>query len=193
MGAIQNVINQGITTLGVAARLSPQYETKQGLHKLKKEEQALDIEQSLIPEVTPEEFEAGQTVDAKRTKEILERKADIAAERAKLKPTQETVSAARLAASGANRGSLAVIGADPDEIAEEQREIAQEQYEAKQQEAMQKVAAKQTAQQSQKDKFMNWVKNLEVAGGGKVKDLPPNMQAQILAAYSEESSKGGNK
>lgn len=186
MGAIQNVINQGITTLGVAARLSPQYETKQSLHKLKKEEQALDIEQSLIPEVTPEEFEAGKTVDAQRTQEILERKADIAAERAKLKPTQETVSAARLAASGAGKGPLAVIGADPDEI-------AQEQYEAKQQEAMQKVAAKQTAQQSQKDKFMNWVKNLEVAGGGKVSDLPANMQAQILAAYSEESSKGGNK
>ena len=77
MGIIQSAVNQTLGTVGIAARLSPDYETKQELHKLKKEEKATDLQAEQL-NVSPEEFEKNETIGAKQAHEIAQKQAEIA-------------------------------------------------------------------------------------------------------------------
>ena len=77
MGIIQSAVNQTLGTVGIAARLSPDYETKQELHKLKKEEKATDLQLKQL-NVSPEEIEKNKTVGAKQFHEIAKKQAEIA-------------------------------------------------------------------------------------------------------------------
>lgn len=51
---------------------------------------------------------------------------------------------------------------------------------------MKKVADKQNNAQAQKNDFTNYVKNLEIKGGGKVGDLPEWAQAHIIQTLKKE-------
>ena len=91
MGAIQNAINQTLGTAGIAARLSPEYETKQELYKLGKEEQLLS-----------KQGEAAKLVGKGATDpdlirnigEIVQREMELAKKKFQLDPTKENFQSA---------------------------------------------------------------------------------------------------
>lgn len=175
MGVIQNAINQMIGTASIAARLSPGYETKQELYKLAKQEKALSSQQKSLPLVDYEELDKGETIAAKQHKEILEKQAKISQRQFELNPTKESMRKAFFARSGAGEGPLFTLPADPDEIRQEQANI--------------KAAQKSEAKQKTRRNFMNYLKNIEIQGGGKVGDLPEPMQKKIAAQYSQAKRK----
>lgn len=175
MGVIQNAINQMLGTVGVAARLSPGYETRQELHKLRKQEKALNLQQEALPSIDGDEMEEGRTIAAKQHKELLEKQADVAQRQFELKPTKENMRKATFARSGAGEDPLFVIPADPEEIMMEQANM--------------KAAEKSTTRQTQKRNFMNYLKNIEIQGGGTVGDLPPHLQKVIAKQYTKSERK----
>lgn len=179
MGVIQNAINQTLGTVGIAARLSPEYETKQELHKLGKQETALSVQQETLRPIDYDELEEGRTIGAQQYKEILEKQAEVAQRQFELNPTKESMRKAAFARSAAGQGPLMSFKADPEEIMMEQEEL-------RQQEAMDKVGKKQGAQLRQKRKFKDYLSKLETSLGGTVGDLPEKLQKQILKSYSPQ-------
>lgn len=133
MGVIQSAINQTIGTIGLAARLSPGYETRVEMHKLKKQDEALTNMEKQLP--TDPALSGEGTVVAKQREEIAKKQSEIAQRRFELKPGKETARTAILARSGAGEGSLATLPADPDEILMEQQQIQANQEAAEQAEA----------------------------------------------------------
>lgn len=123
MGVIQNAINQMLGTVGLAARLSPDYETKQELHKLGKKETAISMQQESLGPIDYEEFEEGKTIAAKQHHEILEKQAEVAQKQFELEPNKESMKKAAFARSAAGQGPLMTFKADPEEIMMEQANI----------------------------------------------------------------------
>ncbi len=175
MGVIQNAMNQLLGTASIAARLSPNYETKQELHKLGKQEKALSLQQGSLPLVDYDELNEGKTIAAKQHKEVLEKQAEVAQRQFELNPTKESMRKASFARSGAGEGPLFTLPADPDEIRMEQANL--------------KAAQKSETKQKTRRNFMNYLKNIEIQGGGKVGDLPEPMQKKIAAQYSQAKRK----
>ena len=175
MGVIQNAMNQLLGTASIAARLSPNYETKQELHKLGKQEKALGLQQKSLPTISADEFNEGKTIAAKQHKEILQKQVEVAQRQFELEPTKESMRKVSLARSGAGEGPLFTLPTDRDEIRQEQANI--------------KAAQKSETKQKTKRNFMNYLKNIEVQGGGKVGDLPEPIQKKIAAQYSKEKRK----
>lgn len=145
MGNIQNALNQTLGTLGIAARLSPGYETKQELHNLGKQEKVLN-EQAASLNVDLFEYEEGKTIEAKQAREIIEKQAKVKQRQFELKPSKQSAAQASMYRSGAGEGPIMVFPADEDEIRAEQ--------------AMLKVAKKQNAQLKQKRRFKDYIKEL---------------------------------
>lgn len=174
MGVIQNAINQVLGTAGIAARLSPEYETKQELYRLGKKESALSMQRKALGPIDVDELEEGKTIQAKQHHEILEKEAEVAQRQFELKPTKESRKKATFARSAAGQGPIATFKADPEEIM---------------QEAMQKVATKQEAQLKQRRNFMNYLKTQPTSFGGTVGDLPMNVQKEIAKGYSKTERK----
>lgn len=163
MGVIQNAMNQMLGIASAVARLSPNYETNQELHKLGKQEKALSLQQKLLPTISPDEVNKGKTIAAKQHKEILEKQAEVAQRQFELKPTKESMIKASLARYSA------------DEIRQKQSNI--------------KAAQKSETKQKTRRNFMNYLKNIEIQGVGKVGELPQPIQKKIAAQYSKEKRK----
>ena len=162
-------------TVGIAARLSPGYETRQELHALGKQEKALGMQQEALPSIDHAELEEGKTIAAKQHQEILEKQAKVAQRQFELKPTKEIMRKATFARSGAGEGPLFVIPADPEEIMMEQANM--------------KAAEKSTTKQTQKRNFMSYLKNIEIQGGGTVGELPVHLQKVIAKQYTKSERK----
>ena len=155
MGAIQNAINQMFGTAGIAARLSPEFETKQELHKLEKQEKVLQEQQAILGKlVSLDELVEGRTVGAQALKKTYEKEADIKARKFELSPSKETANASLFVSSAAGRGPLMTFKADPEEIMQEQEELRMKK-------SMQIAAKKQGRQLKQKQRFKNYPEDLE--------------------------------
>lgn len=178
MGVIQQGINQLIGTAAIAARLSPGFETRQELLKLGKQEKALGMQQEALPTISPDEMEEGKTIAAQQHQEILEKQAEVAQKQFELQPTKESMRKATFARSAAGQGPIMTLPADPDEILREQQELQEQKGQIRAQE-------KGAKQVKQKRNFMNYLKNLETNFGGKVGDLPENVQKIIAKQYSK--------
>lgn len=170
MGVIQNAINQMLGTAGIAARLSPDYETKQELHKLGKQEQILSkqaesAELRGIEQVTDPDL-------LRNIGDIKERQLDLAKRKFQLAPTKEGFQ---------------------DVVSKQQSYRRFNQIEdilvQKQDQALNQSAQISEAKQSQRKNFMSYLKNVEIQGGGKVGDLPLNMQRQIAKQYTPSERK----
>lgn len=168
MGIIQNAINQMIGTVGIAARLSPGFETKQELYKLGKQEKNLSMQQEALEPINYNEVKEGKTINAQQHHEVLKKQAEVAQKQFELAPTKESMRKATVARNAARQ-------ADPNEIRMKQANI--------------KAAQKSEAKQKTKRNFMNYLKNIEIQGGGKVGDLPQPIQKKIAAQYSKEKRK----
>lgn len=168
MGVIQSAINQALGTAGIVARLSPEYETKQELYKLRKEEQVLS-KQSEAAKLVGKEATDPDLI--RNIGDVKEREMELAKKKFQLDPTEENFQAT---------------------VQKQQSYRSFNKYEElmmRQQEAMQNVANKQDAKQTQRRNFMDYLKNIELQGGGKVGELPPKMQQVIAKQYSKQERK----
>lgn len=200
MGAIQNVINQTLGTTATVLGASKHFQSQ----KLKAQEAsieakstALGLQAERIADVTGKthfetEKEKAEALAAAENRIKATKDIEVATAAATKQSLAKAETGGLLKGMQASRSLKDVQKGQQELMSEYKKALASARLEYKAGEALKQVADIQNAQQSQKDRFMDWVKNLEVAGGGKVKDLPPNMQAQILAAYSEDK-KGGNK
>ena len=186
MGIIQSAINQALGTAGMAARLSPGYETRQELYKLGKQEKFLKEQEESTPSVSPEEYEAGKTVAAQEIKRIEGEQTKVAKRQFELKPTKDSMRKYHKLKSISSEAPLATFRNTPeDELMDK----------------MQEVGNKQEKQSKQKRRFKNYLKNLEIAGGGTVGELPSHVQSAIAKQYTKKErtelmdrmDKGGNK
>ena len=171
MGVIQNAINQMLGTAGIAARLSPEYETKQELHKLGKQETALSLQQESLPTLDPKEFEEGKTIAAKQHQEILKKQAEVAQRQFELNPTKETMRKATFARSGAGEGPLFTIPADPEEIMMEQANL--------------QAAQRSETRQLQKRNFKDYLSRIDPI----YDKLGPKAQKIVQQSYSKGERK----
>lgn len=179
MGIIQNALNQTINTVGIAARLSPGYETKQELYKTKKEMSGYK--------------KLAKTIEAKQGP-VTQAEANIAtnlgtsielasAKRLALDPTEKNLAAYEQNVKAAEEQKKAyekalgpiVTPADPDEILQEQ--------------AMLKAAQQQENKKTQKRNFKDYLGKLESSLGGAVGDLPANVQKEIAKQYTSSQRK----
>lgn len=165
MGVIQSAINQALGTAGITARLSPEYETKQELYKLGKEEQVLN-----------KQGEAAKLVKdldiIRNIGDIKQREIELSKKKFQLDPTEENFY----------------------DMAEKQKTYRiynrlENSMMMKQQEAMKKVANKQDAKQKQKRNFMSYLKEQPTNLGGTVGELPLNIQKQLAKQYSPAQRK----
>lgn len=86
MGVIQQGINQLLGTSAIVARLSPEYETKQELHKLNKQEEVLQKQSESAA------LKGQDTMDKdlhRGIANIIERKMELAERKFQLDPTEE--------------------------------------------------------------------------------------------------------
>ena len=120
MGIIQSAVNQTLGTVGIAARLSPDYETKQELHKLKKEEKATNLQLKELENVSLED----RTAQAKLKSDAIQKQAEIAQRQFELKPSKKSFSKARDLRSTAYGEPVSVW--QDDEIAMEQAQLKAE-------------------------------------------------------------------
>lgn len=173
-----------IGTVGIAARLSPDYEIKQELYKSKQSMDRSKKQAMAIEAKTGDVTKAEADVASKIRTNILEE----SARRFELDPTSENlakheqnVKAAEMQKQAYEKelaspqGQTSIIPADPDEIRIEQANIK----------AAQKSANKQTTKRN----FMNYLKNIQIQSGGKVGDLPESIQKKIAAQYSKKERK----
>lgn len=168
MGLIQNAINQALGTAGIVARLSPEYETKQELYKLRKEEQVLS-KQSKAAKLVGKEATDPDLI--RNIGDIKKREMELSRKKFQLDPTEENFQAT---------------------VQKQQSYRSFNKYEdlmMRQQEAMQNVANKQDAKQKQKRNFMSYLKEQPTNLGGKVGDLPPKIQKQVAKQYSPAQRK----
>lgn len=168
MGVIQSAINQVLGTAGIAARLSPEYETKQELYKLEKEEQVLS-KQSEAAKLVGKEATDPDLI--RSIGEIKEREMELSKKKFQLDPTEENFQAT---------------------VQKQQSFRSFNKYEElmmKQQEAMKNVANKQDAKQKQKRNFMSYLKKQSTNLGGTVGELPLNIQKQLAKQYSPAQRK----
>lgn len=171
MGIIQNAINQTLQTAGIAARLSPEYETKAELGRLKRKEKLLDLQQQELPSISSEELAQGKTYAAQEYQRLQAERASLTQRRFELKPSRKTM----LQSTIESEKPVASIPADPEEIARER--------------AMEQAAQTQDRQQKQQEAFKNYITNLETSLGSKVGDLPGHVQALIMQQLQEEDNK----
>lgn len=173
MGVIQNAVNQMLGTAAMAARLAPGYEERYELRKLGKQEQAIAKQEEVA---TISGKEALNTGVQEKMLALKQTAADVAERKFQLQPTAENFEAMVKKASGV--GSMRSV-----------YNVFNKAKQRKMDEAMQNVAAKQEAAQNQKRNFMNYLRNEPIAGGGKVGDLPINVQKQIASTYSKADRK----
>lgn len=184
MGVIQNAMNQLLGTASIAARLSPSYETKQKLYESKQNMKRYKKQAAAIQSKTGVITQEEATIAEKLGTNIVEE----SAKRFELDPTSENlakheqnVKAAQQQkqeygkALSSPQGETWVTPADPDEIRIEQANL--------------KAAQKSAVKQKAKRNFKDYLKNIEIQGGGKVGDLPPQLQEKIAAQYSKEKRK----
>ena len=168
MGVIQNAINQMLGTVGIAARLSPEYETKQELYKLGKEKQVLNKQSEAAKLVGKDATDPDLL---RNIGDIKKREMELSKKKFQLDPTEENFQAT---------------------VQKQKSYRSFNKYEElmmRQQEAMQKVANKQDAKQKQKRNFMSYLKEQPTNLGGKVGDLPLNIQKQVAKQYSPAQRK----
>lgn len=164
---IQEAINQALGTVGIAARLSPEYETKQELHQAKKQEKALTMQQDALPQITPEEFEAQKTVAAKQHKQAEQKLADVKQKIFELNPSKQTMREAHLAQSSAYNIPLMTF----------------------QENANSKAKQVSQAKRSQRRNFMEYLRKEPISGGGTIGDLPPHVQKSLAKQYTKSQRK----
>ena len=206
MGMIQQGVNQLFGTLATAARLSPNYETRQEMHALKKKEKGLQMQSEALPKISGAEMEEGRTVYAKEHKRILEEQAKVAQRKFELKPSKQTMPEAVKLKSATEDAPLMTFPSSYEDIegndwgSPEEAQWANEQINKGQKRAINKGQQ----QVKQRRNFMAHLKNVEISGGGTVGELPSHVQKAIAAQYSkkerkelmdrqDKQSKGGNK
>lgn len=168
MGVIQNAINQMLGTVGIAARLSPEYETKQELYKLGKEKQLLN-KQSEATKLVGKEVTDPDLI--RNIGDIKKREMELSKKKFQLDPRVENFRTA---------------------VQKQKSYRSFNKYEelmVRHQEAMQKVANKQDVKQKQKRNFMSYLKEQPTNLGGKIGDLPIAMQKTIAKQYSKQDRK----
>lgn len=190
MGVIQNAINQALGTAALATRLSSRLEakakTRAELADLERQEQSIKLQQeALSPMVNVEDYLSEESKEAAslQMKESEQKLSDIKQRQLELKPSKESAAAAVLQRSVARRGTFMTIKEDPEEILREQYDIAEAER------AMKKAADIQNTKQSVKRNFKDYVGKLKTSLGGKVGDLPENMQKAIMKQYSTKERK----
>lgn len=204
MGMIQQGFNQLLGTVATAARLSPNYETKQEMHALKKKEKGLQMQSEAL-DISPSEFEEGKTVAAKDAQRILEKQAEVAQKQFELKPSKKSMVKSHTAQSAAGKGPLMTFTSYEDIEGNDWGSPEEAQWANEQINKGQKRAINKGQQQvKQRRNFMAHLKNVEISGGGTVGELPSHVQKAIAAQYSkkerkelmdrqDKQSKGGNK
>lgn len=190
MGIIQSTINQALGMAAIAAKLSPTLEakakTRAELSDLRRQEKGLKLQEKVLgtmvdlADYTKEEPTEAASLQMKETEEKL---SGVKQKQFELKPTKEGAKELVLQRSAAGKGTFMTIPADPEEILQEQEEIA------RQQEAMQKVATKQEAQLKQKRNFKEYLKQQPIAGGGTVGQLSNKAINSIAKQYSPAQRK----
>ena len=183
MGVIQNAINQTLGTAAIAARLLPEYETKQELYKLGKQEHVLS-KQSDAAKLVGKEATDPDLI--RNVGEIKEREMELSKKKFQLDPTEENFQAA---------------------VKKQQSYRSFNKYEElmmKQQEALDKANGISNAKKAQKRNFMSYLKEQPTSLGGTVGELPLSIQKQLAKQYSpaqrkqlmdtmdRESKKNGN-
>lgn len=124
MGMIQQGINQLIGTVGLAARLSPDYEKKKELHALGQQEKALKMQLESFDTLSELDIEEGkETGEGLLYKNITKKQSEAAQRRFELDPTEKNRVKAEFAMSAAGQGPLMRFRADPEEIEMEREEI----------------------------------------------------------------------
>lgn len=94
MGIIQNAMNQMLSTVGIAARLTPGYETKQELYKEKNKEKALNKQMELFEEgkaISPVDDMDEGTESFKYITNLQKGLAETSKRQAYLKPTEKNI------------------------------------------------------------------------------------------------------
>lgn len=175
MGVIQNALNQMVGTIGVAARLDPNFEKRAELADIKNKmagykKQAGAI-QNLQGDITKEEAQIAGNLASNITT-ASERRLELDPTGTNLERHKQNLKAA-------------------------------EELKTAYSEAMKKVASKQDTQKTQKRNFKDYLRRLEIAGGGTVGELPKHAQNAIAKQYSRkerkelmdrmDSEQGGNK
>lgn len=169
MSNIQQAINQAMGTVAVAARLSPDYETKQELHKLSKEQEVIG-KQAEAAELRGKDAMDASLID--NLANIKERQMRLAERRFEIDPTKETFEQS----IQAKKSYMKFNKVTSDLL-------------VRQEQANQAAKEKQLSKQSQKRNFMEYLKKQPIAGGGTVGQLSPKAQKQIASQYSKGERK----
>jgi hypothetical protein len=201
MGMIQQGVNQLLNTAGTAARLAPGYETRQQLHALRKKEENLK-RQAEFRDVDYNEFSEGKTAAAKDAQRILEEQAEVAQKQFELKPSKKSAVKSEIGQSAAGEAPLMTFTSYEDIEGNEWDTPEEAEWANEQIRGQQRAVKEGRRQVKQKRNFMNYLRNIELGGGGTVGDLPAHAQKAIASQYSSKERKalmdkvdkqGGNK
>lgn len=166
----QSGINQ---LLGMSALFS-QLPSAQGIaadRKLASQAQALQAQQDIIQAGPP--VQEG-TVKANISQEIGKQMTDVKKQQFERHPNAQTLNEYTKMRSAYGDEPIAKLPADPDEIAAEKAEMN-----------WKKKATSNIKQVQSRRNFMNYLRNEPISWGGKVGDLPIELQKQIASQYSK--------
>lgn len=192
MGVIQNALNQLIgttTTIGAGAKHFQQ-------QQMQAKGNLISSTLSATSELT--DFAAKDLADIASMKPESKEMASIAkegAEAADVAKAQQSLGEADIKAMLAQGTGSLIQGAKSskelgglESKVNETLKKARDEIERRQVQ-MAVAGFKQESQRSQKRNFKEYLSKLEIAGGGKVGDLPKNMQSAIAKQYSKEERK----
>lgn len=181
MGVIQSAINQALGTAGIAARLSPGLEKRTNIKLAKQEESKL---RSQTKQLAEEVTDVGKRIEAESALGLPEKRIESAKKQLDL--GMRTPSNVAKIIENEQKGMDIAKGLKDKKLMIKPYS-AQDLLKERQAQEMKKVAEKQDAQLNQKEQSMeNYIKNLKTSLGGKVKDLPENMQKQIIVQLEKK-------
>ena len=170
-GSINNLLNQA----AIFGRLSPGYETKQELHKLGKQEKALEQKSALAEEKAKSPLQSVREAAERDQEDFAKQALDIEKRKFELKPSAEGYKKV-LHERGALEGTLVeTLPADEWDYLQEQAELKAESS----------LNREQKRVSNSRRNFMDYLGKQETSFGGTVSQLPPEMQKQIASQYSK--------
>ena len=175
--SIQGSINSIVNTAGAAsavAMLNPairdRLETKAELKRLDKQEAQLTKQFEQLPKPSPGEIAEG-TVSREMEKDLLQRLSDVKGKRFELNPTERNYGDFALHKSATEGKPLAILRGTEDDLRADQ--------------AMEQMEGKKSAKQNRRNFIKDYLAKQTSSLGGKVGDLPKNLQKQIASQYTK--------
>lgn len=183
MGIIQNALNQTIGTIGIAARLSPGYETRQEIYKTQQAKNRLIEENKKLASEQPD---VGNRIQASENLGIPGKISEANKKLAELGAVSPSVAAESVRQANINTQVAKGLAENKLKIVPFSKEDLLKQ---KQKQAMAKSDSVQVNKKGQKRKFKNYVGRLQTSLGVTVSELPENVQKAIIKQYPKAERK----